>query len=85
MKETGRSGSRRQRGAGRRVKMERPRARSVAGHGPSLPGWRAWSARYPLDERAFEHMAPAVSTRRYARSPEPLPERFEAHGVGRDQ
>jgi putative transposase len=28
---------------GRRVKVERPRARSVDGHELSLPSWRAWS------------------------------------------
>jgi hypothetical protein len=53
---------------GRRVKVERPRARSVDGHELSLPSWRAWSVRDPLDERVFEQMVLGVSTRRYARS-----------------
>ena len=68
---------------GRRVKVERPRARSVDGHELSLPSWQAWSARDPLDERAFEQMVLGVSTRRYARSLEALPNEFEVHGVGK--
>src|SRR5712692_8825232 len=36
---------------GRRVAMQRPRARSVAGRELRLPSWREWSARDPLDER----------------------------------
>ena len=68
---------------GRRVKVERPRARSVDGHELSLPSWQAWSARDPLDERAFEQMVLDVSTRRYARSLEALPNEFEVRGVGK--
>ena len=68
---------------GRRVKVERPRARSVDGHELSLPSWRTWSARDPLDERAFEQMVLGVSTRRYARSLEALPNEFEVRGVGK--
>ena len=68
---------------GRRVKVERPRARSVDGHELSLPSWRAWSSRDPLDERAFEQMVLGVSTRRYARSLEALPNEFEVRGVGK--
>ena len=68
---------------GRRVKVERPRARSIDGHELSLPSWRAWSSRDPLDERAFEQMVLGVSTRRYARSLEALPHEFEVHGAGK--
>jgi putative transposase len=68
---------------GRRVKVERPRARSVAGHELGLPSWRAWSSRDPLDERAFEQMVLGVSTRRYARSLEALPDEFEVRGAGK--
>ena len=68
---------------GRRVKFERPRARSVDGHELSLPSWQAWSSRDPLDERAFEQMVLGVSTRRYARSLEALPNEFEVRGVGK--
>jgi len=52
---------------GRRVEIPRPRARSTDGRELSLPSWQAWSARDPLDERAFEQMVLGVSTRRYAR------------------
>jgi len=68
---------------GRRVKVERPRARSVDGHELSLPSWRAWSSRDPLDERAFEQMVLGVSTRGYARSLEALPSEFEVRGAGK--
>ena len=59
---------------GRRVAVSRPRARSVAGRELKLPIWREWSARDPLEQRAVEQMVLGVSTRRYARSLEPLPE-----------
>src|SRR5208282_5955600 len=57
---------------GRRVAVSRPRARSVDGRELRLPSWREWSARDPLDQRALEQMVLGVSTRRYARSLEPL-------------
>ena len=59
---------------GRRVAVQRPRARSVAGRERRLPSWREWSARDPLEQRAVEQMLVGVSTRGYARSLEPLPE-----------
>jgi putative transposase len=58
---------------GRRVEIERPRVRSTDSHEIVLPSWRAWSARDPLEHRAMEQMLVGVSTRRYARSLEPLP------------
>ncbi len=69
--------------AGRRVAVQRPRARSVAGRELRLPSWREWSARDPLDERALEQMVLAVSTRGYARSLEPLPETITVRGVSK--
>src|ERR1700726_5274373 len=63
---------------GRRVAVNRPRARSIEGRELRLPSWREWSARDPLDERALEQMVLGVSTRRYARSLEPLPEAVAA-------
>jgi putative transposase len=53
---------------GRRVAVQRPRARSIEGRELRLPSWREWSARDPLDERAMEQMVLGVSTRGYARS-----------------
>src|SRR6202521_4497607 len=59
---------------GRRVAVSRPRVRSVDGRELGLPSWREWSARDPMAERALKQMVLGVSTRRYARSLEPLPE-----------
>jgi putative transposase len=68
---------------GRRVEVDRPRARSVNGQELSLPSWRAWSARDPLERRAIEQMLVGVSTRRYARSLEPLPSELKVGGIGK--
>lgn len=68
---------------GRRVEIRRPRARSSDGHELHLPGWQAWSARDPLEERAMEQMVVGVSTRRYARSLEPLPQELSVRGVSK--
>jgi len=68
---------------GRRVEIRRPRARSTDGHELRLPSWQAWSSHDPLDGRAFEQMVLGVSTRRYARSLEPLPEEVEVRGIGK--
>ncbi len=68
---------------GRRVAVSRPRARSVEGHELSLPSWREWSARDPLTERAVEQMVLGVSTRRYSRSLEPLPQELTARSTSK--
>jgi hypothetical protein len=68
---------------GRRIEVERPRARGMDGRELALPSWRAWSSRDPLERRAIEQMLVGVSTRRYARSLEPLPSDFSAHGMGK--
>ena len=68
---------------GRRVAVSRPRVRSVEGRELKLPSWREWSARDPLEERALEQMVLGVSTRRYARSLEPLPQTVQVRGVSK--
>ena len=68
---------------GRRVAVQRPRARSVAGRELRLPSWREWSARDPLEQRAVEQMVLGVSTRGYARSLEPLPEAVAVRGISK--
>ena len=68
---------------GRRVGVSRPRARSVEGRELKLPSWREWSARDPLEERALEQMVLGVSTRRYARSLEPLPQAVAVRGFSK--
>jgi len=64
---------------GRRVRVRRPRARTLTGKEIELPSWAAFSSTDPLDERAVNQMLVGVSTRRYERSLEklaaPLPER----------
>jgi putative transposase len=67
---------------GRRVKLRRPRVRDAEGE-VSLPSWREWSSRDPLAQRAVEQMVVGVSTRRYRRSLEPLPEQLQVHGVSK--
>ena len=68
---------------GRRVAVQRPRARTVEGHELRLPSWRKWSARDPLEERAVEQMVLGVSTRGYARSLEPLPEAVAVRSISK--
>jgi putative transposase len=68
---------------GRRAEIDRPRVRSRDRHELGLPSWKAWSARDPLTERAVEQMLLGVSSRRYARSLEPLPDPIEVHGVSK--
>ena len=70
---------------GRRVEIQRPRARARGANGRelSLPSWRTWRTRDPLDERAFEQMVLGVSTRRYARSLESLPEEIAVRGISK--
>lgn len=68
---------------GRRVEVERPRARSIDGRELNLPSWREWSSRDPLERRAIEQMLVGVSTRRYARSLEPLPHEVKVRGMGK--
>jgi putative transposase len=68
---------------GRRVAVSRPRVRSVEGRELRLPSWREWSARDPLEARALEQMVLGVSTRRYARSLEPLPAALAVRGISK--
>jgi putative transposase len=48
-----------------------------------LPSWTAFGAEDPLHERAVEQMLVGVSTRRYARSLEPLPADLPSRGTSR--
>jgi transposase-like protein len=68
---------------GRRVAVRRPRVRSSEGQEIELPSWREWNARDPLTDRALEQMVLGVSTRRYARSLEPLPKAVAVHGTSK--
>lgn len=68
---------------GRRVQVRRPRARTLDGQEVQLPSWTAFGAEDPLHERAVEQMLVGVSTRRYARSLEPLPADLPSRGTSR--
>lgn len=68
---------------GRRVQVRRPRARTLDGHEVELPSWVAFAAEDPLHQRAVEQMLVGVSTRRYARSLEPVPDDVAARGTSR--
>lgn len=67
---------------GRRVTVPRPRARNRDGE-EVLPTWAAFSAEDPLEERAVEQMMLGVSTRRYKRSLEPVPETVRERGTSK--
>lgn len=68
---------------GRRVQVRRPRARTLDGKEVQLPSWTTFGAEDPLQERAVEQMLVGVSTRRYARSLEPLPADLPSRGTSR--
>ena len=57
--------------------------RSVDGQELKLPTWEQFSNEDPPDERATEQMLIGVSTRKYARSLEPLPEDLDAFGTSK--
>jgi putative transposase len=68
---------------GRKVPLSRPRVRRVGGQELALPSWVAMRQEDPLHERAFEQMVVGVSTRKYARSLEELPEGHSSSSVSR--
>lgn len=68
---------------GRRVQVRRPRARTLDGKEIHLPSWAAFAAEDPLDERAVNQMLVGVTTRRYARSLEPLAAALPERGTSK--
>ena len=62
---------------GRRVRLNRPRVRTRKGQEVGLPSFAFASSRDALDDRTLEAMACGVSTRKYRRSLERLPEDTE--------
>jgi putative transposase len=68
---------------GRRVRVKRPRARTVDGREVELPSWKHFSVEDPLHERALTQMLVGVSTRKYERSLEPLAEPVEERGTSK--
>jgi transposase-like protein len=68
---------------GRRVRVRRPRARSLDGREVLLPSWIRFSKEDPLDARALEQMVVGVSTRKYHRSLEEVPPDVEVRGTSK--
>ena len=68
---------------GRRVRVDRPRVRNREGQEVELPSFAFASRRDALDDRTLEAMACGVSTRKYRRSLERLPEDVEEQSVSR--
>ena len=68
---------------GRRVRVKRPRARTVDGEEVVLPSWSAFAAEDPLHERALTQMLVGVSTRRYGRSLEAVPDGVPTRGTSK--
>ena len=68
---------------GRRVSVKRPRARTRGNEEVVLPSWKQFSAEDPLTERALEQMRIGVSTRKYARSLEPVVEGIDTRGTSK--
>jgi putative transposase len=64
---------------GRRVPVSRPRARTADGrHEVELASYAHFAARDRLTDAVFERMLAGVSTRRYARTGEPVGEEIDA-------
>jgi transposase-like protein len=68
---------------GRRVSVPRPRVRDRDGHEVPLTSWSAFGDEDPLDERAVRQMLLGVSTRKYARSLEPLGPELAERGTSK--
>jgi transposase-like protein len=64
---------------GRRARVRRPRVRDEDAE-LSLPSWREFACEDPLAERALEQMVLGVSTRKYARSLEEVPDELQTRG-----
>jgi putative transposase len=62
---------------GRRIPIPRPRVRSQAGKEVELPSFTFAANRDPLDRHALNAVACGISSRKYARSLDPLPEEIE--------
>jgi transposase-like protein len=68
---------------GRRVRVDRPRVRNRKGQEVELPSFAFASSRDALDDRTLEAMACGVSTRKYRRSLERLPEDIGEQSVSK--
>ena len=62
---------------GRRIAITRPRVRSKEGEEVELPSFAFAADRDPLDHHTLNAVACGISSRKYARSLDPLPEEIE--------
>jgi putative transposase len=68
---------------GRKVKVTKPRARSVDGQEVRLPTWEAFAGEEMLREAAVARMLAGLSTRRYGAGLEPVGGDVKAFGTSR--
>ena len=68
---------------GRRIRIPRPRVRSTAGEELALPSYVFAAQRDPLDNHTLNAVACGISTRRYARSLEPLTEDLDERSTSK--
>jgi transposase-like protein len=68
---------------GRRIPIRRPRVRSKEGQEMELPSFVFAANQDPLDRHALTSVACGISTRKYARSLEPLPEDIVEHSTSK--
>ena len=68
---------------GRKVTLPKPRVRSIEGREVPLPMWEHMRLEDPLQRRVAEQIVLGVSSRKYAKSLEPLPDGIESEGVSR--
>jgi putative transposase len=68
---------------GRRIGMKRPRVRSQEGKELGLPSFVFAARRDPLDRHALDAVACGISSRKYARSLDRLPEQIDERSVSK--
>jgi transposase-like protein len=68
---------------GRKVRVPKPRVRSVDGGEMELPHWRHFSQEDPLDARVQKQILMGISTRDYRDSLEELPAPLKETGISR--
>lgn len=68
---------------GRKIRVQRPRARSVENEELALPSWEQMTREDPLEERVMAQILGGVSTRAYPTTLEPLPEGRRSRATSR--
>lgn len=68
---------------GRKIRLRKPRVRSVEGDEIEIPTWRRMAGEDPLRDRVVQQILSGVSTRGYEASLEPLPEGIPTRGTRR--